>query len=322
MEQAVGGAVRLKRQPARPGGDRDRWQHRRASPADCSRLRASSSNGAPSRSCSTASAFNRPPWAATSPWSARLPIVDDRIGSPPTPRGRVPRHPRRNSKEHPLRQRPHRHQRFRPHRPAVPEGDPRAPSRELEVVAVNDLTDTQMNAYLFKHDTNYGHYNGEVSRQRDAIVIDGREHQGPSARRTRRSCRGRTSGVDVVIESTGFFTDATKAKAHMRRGRQEGDHLGAGQERGQDHRPRRERGEYDPEKHHIISNASCTTNGLAPGQGAQRQFGIEKGLLTTVHSYTNSQRTLDTRTRSCAARAAPPRTSFRRRPARRRPSRS
>ena len=165
---------------------------------------------------------------------------------------------------------------------------------ELEVVAVNDLTDPQMNAYLFKHDTNYGNYKGEVSATADALVIDGRSIK-VLAEKDPAKLPWKALGVDVVIESTGFFTDAAKAKAHIDAGAKyviisapaknedKTVVLGVNEK------------EFDPEKHHIISNASCTTNGLAPvAKVLNDEFVIKKGFLTTVHSYTNSQRTLDT----------------------------
>jgi glyceraldehyde 3-phosphate dehydrogenase len=165
---------------------------------------------------------------------------------------------------------------------------------ELEVVAVNDLADPQMNAYLFKHDTNYGNYKGDVSATADALIVDGRQIK-VLAEKDPAKLPWKDLGVDVVIESTGFFTDATKAKAHIDAGakyviisapaKNEDKTIVLGVNEN----------EFDPEKHHIISNASCTTNGLAPvAKVLNDEFGIKKGLLTTVHSYTNSQRTLDT----------------------------
>ena len=164
----------------------------------------------------------------------------------------------------------------------------------FEVVAVNDLTDPQMNAFLFKHDTNYGAFQGEVSATADALMIDGHritvvQEKDPA------KLPWRELGVDVVVESTGFFTDATKARAHLDAGakyviisapaKNEDKTIVLGVNEG----------EFDPEKHHIISNASCTTNGLAPvAKVLNDEFGIVKGFLTTVHSYTNSQRVLDT----------------------------
>jgi len=163
----------------------------------------------------------------------------------------------------------------------------------LEIVAVNDLADPKMNAHLFKHDSNYGTFKGDVSATADAIVIDGR-----SVRVLKERDPGKLPWkdlrVDVVIESTGFFTDATKAKAHIDAGakyviisapaKNEDKTIVLGVNES----------EFDPEKHHIISNASCTTNGLAPvAKVLNDEFGIEKGFLTTIHSYTNSQKVLD-----------------------------
>src|SRR5437762_8191039 len=164
---------------------------------------------------------------------------------------------------------------------------------EVEVVAINDLADPKMNAYLFKHDTTYGTYEGEVSSTADAIVVDGRKLK-VLAERDPAKLPWKALDIDIVIESTGFFTDATKAKAH----------IGAGARYVIISAPAKNEdktvvlgvneGEFDPEKHHIISNASCTTNGLAPvAKVLNDEFGIEKGLLTTVHSYTNSQKVLD-----------------------------
>jgi len=165
---------------------------------------------------------------------------------------------------------------------------------ELEIVAVNDLTDPAMNAHLFKRDTNYGTYKGEVSATADALTIDGRRIQ-VLQEKDPANLPWKSLGVDICIESTGFFTDGTKAKAHLDAGaryviisapaKNEDKTIVLGVNEG----------EFDPEKHHIISNASCTTNGLAPvAKVLNDRFGIEKGFLTTIHSYTNSQRTVDT----------------------------
>jgi glyceraldehyde 3-phosphate dehydrogenase len=164
---------------------------------------------------------------------------------------------------------------------------------DLDIVAVNDLADPKMNAHLFKHDSNYGNYKGDVSATADAIVIDGRSVKVLQDRDPAK-LPWKALGVDIVIESTGFFTDATKAKAHLDAGAKyviisapaknedKTIVLGVNEE------------EFDPEKHHIISNASCTTNGLAPvAKVLNDEFGIEKGFLTTIHSYTNSQKVLD-----------------------------
>ena len=165
---------------------------------------------------------------------------------------------------------------------------------ELEIVAVNDLTDPAMNAHLFKRDTNYGTYKGEVSATADALTIDGRRIQ-VLQEKDPANLPWKSLGVDICIESTGFFTDGTKAKAHLNAGaryviisapaKNEDKTIVLGVNEG----------EFDAEKHHIISNASCTTNGLAPvAKVLNDRFGIEKGFLTTIHSYTNSQRTADT----------------------------
>ena len=164
---------------------------------------------------------------------------------------------------------------------------------DLDIVAVNDLADPKMNAHLFMHDSNYGNYKGEVSATADAIVIDGRNVKVLQDRDPAK-LPWKALNVDIVIESTGFFTDATKAKAHLDAGAKyviisapaknedKTIVLGVNEE------------EFDPQKHHIISNASCTTNGLAPvAKVLNDEFGIEKGFLTTIHSYTNSQKVLD-----------------------------
>lgn len=165
---------------------------------------------------------------------------------------------------------------------------------DLEVVAVNDLTDTKTNAHLFKYDSTYGNFAGEVDYDAETIHV-GRKAIKVFAERDPGSIPWDTLGVDVVIESTGFFTDATKAVAHRNHGvkkviisapaknEDKTIVLGVNDEA------------YDPANHHVISNASCTTNGLAPvAKVLHERFGIEKGLLTTVHAFTNSQKTQDT----------------------------
>jgi glyceraldehyde 3-phosphate dehydrogenase len=167
----------------------------------------------------------------------------------------------------------------------------RAP--DVEVVAVNDLVDTEMNALLFKHDSTYGAYPGDVSHTDDSIVIDGRQikvlqYKDPA------QLPWASLGVDLVLESTGIFTDAEKAKAHLDAGAKKviisapakGEDitivLGVNE------------GRYDPDAHHIISNASCTTNCLAPAAKVVHDLvGIQRGLMNTIHSYTNDQRILD-----------------------------
>ena len=167
----------------------------------------------------------------------------------------------------------------------------RAPG--VEVVAVNDLVDTSMNALLFKHDSTYGAYAGTVEHTADALIIDGREIKVLQVKDPAALPWG-DLGVDVVLESTGLFTDAEKARAHLAAGARKviisapakGEDitivLGVNEER------------YDPATHHIISNASCTTNCLAPAAKVVHDLlGIERGLMNTIHSYTNDQRILD-----------------------------
>src|SRR3954465_513223 len=167
----------------------------------------------------------------------------------------------------------------------------RAP--DLEVVAVNDLVDTKLNALLFKHDSTYGAYPGDVDHTEDSLIIDGHEikvlkEKDPAA------LPWGDLGVDIVLESTGIFTDAEKARAHITAGARKvvisapakGEDitivLGVNDEM------------YDPTRHHIISNASCTTNCLAPAAKVVNDaFGIQRGLMNTIHSYTNDQRILD-----------------------------
>jgi glyceraldehyde 3-phosphate dehydrogenase len=164
---------------------------------------------------------------------------------------------------------------------------------ELEVVAVNDLAPTATNAHLFKYDSTYGRYDGEVSSGDGFISIDGRQIRTFSEKDPATLPWGEL-GVAIVIESTGVFTDATRAAAHREAGARKviisapatnedvTIVLGVNE------------GVYDPDKHNIVSNASCTTNGLAlPAKVILDSFGIERGLLTTVHSYTNDQNVLD-----------------------------
>jgi glyceraldehyde 3-phosphate dehydrogenase len=166
----------------------------------------------------------------------------------------------------------------------------------VDVVAINDLLDTKTNAHLFKYDSTYGPHEGTVEARDNSIVIDGQEIQ-ISAERDPANIPWKKYGVDVVVESTGFFTDAKKAAAHLDAGakkviisapaRNEDITvvLGVNEEK------------YDPANHHVISNASCTTNGLAPvAKVLYENYGIAKGFLTTVHAYTNSQRLLDVAT--------------------------
>ena len=164
---------------------------------------------------------------------------------------------------------------------------------DFEVVAVNDLVEPSMNAFLFKHDTNYGTFDGEVTAEDGAIIVNGRRIEVLAEREPANLPWG-SLGVDIVIESTGLFTDATKARAHLDAGakyviisapaKNEDKTIVLGVNET----------EFDPDAHRVVSNASCTTNGLAPvAKVLNDEFGIDRGFLTTVHSYTNSQKTLD-----------------------------
>ena len=173
-------------------------------------------------------------------------------------------------------------------------------SDALEVVAVNDLFDAETNAHLFKYDSNYGRYHGTVEVKDGNLVIDGAEVKVLKERNPFELPWG-DLGVDIVIESTGVFRDAkstdTKpgAEAHIKGGGAKKVIISA---------PAKNEDitivlgvnddKYDPEKHNIVSNASCTTTCLAPAaKVVHDNFTIKRGLMTTIHSYTNDQRILD-----------------------------
>jgi glyceraldehyde 3-phosphate dehydrogenase len=166
-------------------------------------------------------------------------------------------------------------------------------SDELEVVGVNDLFDTKTNAHLFKYDSTYGPFKGDVSYTKDTITVAGKEIKAFAIRNPEELPWGEL-GAEIVIESTGIFRDREGAGKHLKAGAKKviisapakGEDitlvLGVNGD------------DYDPDNHHIVSNASCTTNCLAPvAKVLQDQFGIEYGLMTTIHSYTNDQVTLD-----------------------------
>ncbi len=164
---------------------------------------------------------------------------------------------------------------------------------DLEFVAVNDLTSAETNAHLLKYDSVHGIYDKDVQVGTDSIVVDGKEvkilaHRDPA------ELPWQELGVDIVIESTGFFTKAEDAKKHLAAGAKKviisapaknediTIVMGVNQDK------------YDPNNHHILSNASCTTNCLAPmAKVINDNFGIIKGFMTTVHAYTNDQKILD-----------------------------
>jgi glyceraldehyde 3-phosphate dehydrogenase len=165
--------------------------------------------------------------------------------------------------------------------------------KEIDVVAVNDIGRIEIMAHLLKYDTNYGRFPGDVVARGDRVVAAGDEVKILAERDPAR-LPWRELGVDIVVESTGLFRKRDKANLHLVAGAtkviitapaKEEDLtivLGVNEKM------------YEPGRHHILSNASCTTNGLAPvAKVLFDRFGIEKGILTTVHSYTNSQRLLD-----------------------------
>jgi glyceraldehyde 3-phosphate dehydrogenase len=165
---------------------------------------------------------------------------------------------------------------------------------EIEFVAVNDLTTPATLAHLLKYDSILGNLKNEISATEDSIVVDGKAIK-VFAERDPAKLDWASVGAEIVVESTGFFTDATKAKAHLGSTVKKviisapATHedltivLGVNQDK------------YDPAKHHVISNASCTTNCLAPVVKVLNDtFGIKSGIMTTIHSYTNDQVILDT----------------------------
>lgn len=173
-----------------------------------------------------------------------------------------------------------------------------AASNDLEIVAVNDLTDPGTLAHLLKHDSVAGPFPGEVRAAEGRIVVEhpeaGRREFAVLSERDPAALGWGERGVEVVVESTGLFTERTAAARHLEAGARKvivsapakGEDLtvvmGVNEE------------DYDPGKHHLLSNASCTTNCLAPVvKVLHREFGLEKGVMTTVHSYTNDQRLLD-----------------------------
>ena len=167
----------------------------------------------------------------------------------------------------------------------------------LEVVAINDLFDAETNAHLFKYDSNYGRYPGTVEVQDGNLVIDGKAIK-VFAERDPGNLPWKDLGVEIVIESTGIFRDAKKdpgPQTHINKGGAKKVIISAPAKNEDLTVVLGVNGDlYDPAKHNIVSNASCTTNCLAPAaKVVNDSFGIVKGLMTTVHSYTNDQRILD-----------------------------
>lgn len=164
---------------------------------------------------------------------------------------------------------------------------------ELQVVAINDLTDAKTLAHLLKYDSLFGKFDGSIEVKENSIVVNGNEIK-IFAERDAASIPWSSVGCEIVIESTGFYTDGNKAKAHIS-GTVKKVLISAPATNeditivmGVNH------DKYDSAKHNVISNASCTTNCLAPfAKVLHEKFGIVKGLMTTVHSYTNDQKILD-----------------------------
>jgi len=165
--------------------------------------------------------------------------------------------------------------------------------KDIEVVSVNDLTDAKTLAYLLKHDSVHGPYPGKVEPSDGQLIVDGHSIT-ITAERDPAKIPWKDHGIEVVVESTGLFTDADKAKLHLRDGVKKV--LISAPAKGQDVTLALGINveSYDPKKHHIISNASCTTNCLAPvAKVLHETFGIVNGMMTTIHSYTNDQNILD-----------------------------
>lgn len=169
--------------------------------------------------------------------------------------------------------------------------------KDLEVVAINDLFDAETNAHLFKYDTNYGIFDGEVAVKDGNLVIAGKTVKA-FAERDPGNLPWKDLGVDIVVESTGVFTDSAKdpgPQTHIAKGGAKKVIISA-PAKGEDATLVLgvNDDQYDPTSHHIVSNASCTTNCLAPAvKVLVDNWGIQKGTMTTVHSYTNDQRILD-----------------------------
>jgi glyceraldehyde 3-phosphate dehydrogenase len=166
--------------------------------------------------------------------------------------------------------------------------------QKLKVVAINDLADPHTNAHLLKYDSNYGRYPEEVQVTQDAIVVGGDEIKVFAQREPARLPWG-DLGVDIVVEATGRFTDATLAAGHLQAGAKKVVITAPAKNEDVTIVLGVNQGDYDPARHHIISNASCTTNCIAPVVKVLHDaFGVEEGFMTTIHAYTNDQVILDT----------------------------
>ncbi|WP_457630705.1 type I glyceraldehyde-3-phosphate dehydrogenase [Oceanithermus sp.] len=165
--------------------------------------------------------------------------------------------------------------------------------RGLDVVLVNDLTDNKTLAHLLKYDSVYGRFPGEVSYTDEYIVVDGKKIHA-TATRNPEELPWKELGVDVVIEATGVFRDREGASKHLKAGARKVIITAPAKDPDVTVVIGVNEGDYDPAKHNIISNASCTTNSLAPVMKVlDEAFGVKRSMMTTVHSYTNDQRILD-----------------------------
>ena len=168
-----------------------------------------------------------------------------------------------------------------------------AASKTLEIVAVNDLTDAATLAHLLKYDSVHGAFKGKVEAGKDEIIVDGKaikvlKSTDPAA------LPWKELGVEIIIESTGRFTDKASAGKHLQAGAKKVIISAPGKDVDLTVCMGVNEQDYDPTNHHIISNASCTTNCLAPvAKVLLENFGIVKGMMTTIHSYTNDQMILD-----------------------------
>src|SRR5260370_8897812 len=174
--------------------------------------------------------------------------------------------------------------------------------KEVEVVAVGDIVPGDNLEYLLKYDSTQGRFQGEVSSKKsapdkpedDILVVNGREMKVVSAK-TPAELPWKALGVEVVIESTGLFTDVEKAQGHLAAGAKKVIISAPAKGDCPTVLMRVNEGTYDPAKHNVVSNASCTTNCLAPLVYVllKEGFGVEEGLMTTIHSYTATQKTVD-----------------------------
>jgi len=166
-------------------------------------------------------------------------------------------------------------------------------ARGHNVVLVNDLTDNETLATLLKYDSNYGKFRGEVSYDDENLIVDGKKVRATAIKDPTTLPWGEL-GVDIVVESTGIFTKREQAAMHLQAGAKKVLISAPSLDADLDIMVGVNEGQYDPEQHHILSNASCTTNSLAAVMKVlDETFGVEQAMMTTIHSYTNDQNILD-----------------------------